>query len=294
MAAPPITGQWSRDNVADPRDYAGAQIWGTGVSQVYAEYGEGPPLGITGRNDEQIPYSPVPNYILAEPGLEYGYTMEDIPMGAPDDFMVDSVPSWNELPETREDRSGAGRFPPPSMVARPNGPSGNYFRTFKQPGMLEAATQPSSYPTETVSEGWDNKLSGEVLAAGTSAPVQYERQTSMQQVDPPAGRNNAAAVERGTDDARAKIMTRLTGMKIKPWSEGQRLEDMFPFQQDLILRPFWFRNAATGKPEWMTPNEYAEMTPIQRNPPPEPDYGPNESAGSDTPNYGYTPEDVTY
>jgi len=291
MAAPPIAGQWSRDNV-NPADYTGAQRWGTGISPIYGQYGIGPPLAITGRNDEQIPYSPVPPYILAEPGLEYGYTMEDIPMGAPDEFMVSEIPSPDELPETT--RMDSGRYPPPSLMARPNGPSGTYFRTIHQPGMLEAVTEPASYHTETVSEGWENKQHGEVLTADTSAQSQYERQTSMQQVNPAPGRNNALAVERGTDDVRHNIMTRLTGMKIKPWSEGERLQDMFPFQQDLILRPFWFRNAATGKVEWMKPNAFAEMLPIQRNPPPEPDYGPNESIGSDVPSYGYTPEDVHF
>lgn len=293
MAAP-LAGQWSRDNIADAGDYVGAMKWGTGVSPIFAQFGEGPPLGITGRNDEQVSYKPVPGVLLAPPGLEYGYCPEDIVMGDSDEFMVSDVPSWDELPETRPDRADSQRFPPPALMARPNGPSGNYFRTIHQPGMLEAATEPSSYPTETVSEGWDNKLAGEVLDAVVSAPTQYERQTSMQQVNPPQGRNNQAAQDRGTDDARANIMTRLTGMKIKPWSEGQRLEDMFPFQQDLILRPFWYRNAATGRVEEMIPNEYQETMPIQRNPPPEPDYGPNESSGSDIPNYGYTPEDVNF
>jgi hypothetical protein len=287
MAAP-IAGQWAQLN-ANANDYSGALKWGTGVSPLYGEFGEGPPLGIEGRNPEQSEFKDVPASLLAEPGLMWGYTAEDILPGEPMQYMVSDVPSWDRRPE--DIRYQSGNFPPPSLVARPNGPSGRYFRTLTQPGLLENALTPASFPTETVSEGWDNKLSGEVLAAETSAQSQYERQTSMQQVDPPAGRNNDLAVQRGTDDARHNIRTRLTGMKIKPWSEGQRLEDMFPFQQDMIIRPFWYRNAATGRVEWLQPNEFQTMEPITRTPPPEPDYGPQESGGP-SPDWGYTPEDT--
>lgn len=289
MAAP-IAGQWASLN-ANANDYSGALKWGTGVSPLFAEFGEGPPLGVEGRNPDQSVYKDVPASLLAEPGLEWGYTAEDILPGEPDEFMVSDVPSWNRTPE--DTRYQSGEYPPPSLVARPNGPSGRYFRTLTQPGLLEAAQSPTSYPTETVTEGWDNKLSGEVLQAETSSPNQYERQTSMQQVDPPPGRNNDLAVQRGTDDARHNIRTRLTGMKIKPWSEGQRLGDMFPYQQDMIIRPFWYRNAATGRVEWLQTNEFEPMQSIQRSVPLEPDYGPQESGGP-APDYGYTPEDSTY
>jgi hypothetical protein len=214
--------------------------------------------------------------------------MEDIPQTTDMDFM-DTVPDWTERPEVT--RRESGHYPPPSWTARPNGPSGAYLRSINLPTLLADAQEPASYPTETVTEGWDNKLSGDVLDAEVSADTQYTRQTSMQQVNPPAGRNNGAAVARGTDDDRHNIMTRLTGMKIKPWSEGQRLDDMFPYQQDLILRPWWYRQAATGNPQWLQANEFQPTLPIQRQPPPEPYYGPSESRGSDTPDYGYTDGD---
>jgi hypothetical protein len=280
MAAP-ISGQWSAI-YANARDYTGELRWGTGVSPIYAEGGIGPPLGITGRNPDPTQYADVPSALL-DP-YEYGYTMEDIPQGSEDDFMT-GVPPWTDRPEVT--RGDPGEFPPPSLQARPNGPSGNFFRTIHQKGMLRAAHMPASFPTETVTEGWDNKLSGTVLDAETSDPAQYERQTSMQQVNPAAGRNNALAVARGTDEDRANIMTRLTGMKIKPWSTGQRLDDMFPFQQDLILRPWWYRQAATGDDSWLAANEFQATLPIQRNPPSEPYYGPPESRGVAGPDWGY-------
>jgi len=117
----------------------------------------------------------------------------------------------------------------------------------------------------------------------------------MQQVNPPAGRNNATAVGRGTDDPRANIMTRLTGMKIKPWSTGERLQDMYPRQQDTMIRPFWYRTAGTGDPADMQSNDMYVSLPIQREPPSDPYLGPNESEQAITDNeYGYSTEDVTY
>lgn len=287
MAAP-LSGNWTAIN-ANATDYTGALRWGTGVSSVYGQFGTGPPLGITGRNPEPMEYRDVPEALV--PHELYGYTMEDLPPGTDDEFMI-GVPPWTDRPEVT--RGDSGEYPPPSLTARPNGPDGSYFRTIHQRGLLRAAHDPAAYPTETVSEGWDNKLHGEVLDAEVSSDAQYTRQTSMQQVNPPQGRNNQLAVIRGTDDDRHNIMTRLTGMKVRPWSEGERLQDMFPFQQDLILRPWWWRRAGTGPESYMRANEFQSTLPVQRNPPPEPYYGPDESSGSESPDWGYTPEDVTY
>jgi hypothetical protein len=171
---------------------------------------------------------------------------------------------------------------------------GTVFRGISE-GAAVRRNIPISYPTETVTEGWDNKTSGDVADAETSDPSQYERQTSMQQVNPAAGRNNDKAVARGTDDARAKIMTRLTGQKIKPWSTGERLQDMFPYQQDTIIRPFWYRQMGTGDPSQMQPNEMYVSVPIQREPPPDPYLGPQETDSEVMANeYGYSTEDVSY
>ena len=286
MAAP-ISGNWA-NIYANPADYTGAQRWGTGVAPLYGQRGIGPPLGITGRNPEPSEYREVPHELLAPDA--WGYSSEDLAGVVTDDdaFMI-GVPPWTDRPEVT--RGDSGEYPPPSWLARPNGPDGKYFRSVHQAGLLKAAHDPTAFPTETVTEGWDNKLHGEVLDAETSAPGQYERQTSMQQVNPPEGGNNQAAVIRGTDDDRHNIMTRLTGMKVRPWSEGERLQDMFPFQQDLILRPWWWRRAGVGREQDMITNEFQSTLPYQRTPPSEPYYGPDESAGADTGDYGYTPED---
>jgi hypothetical protein len=144
-----------------------------------------------------------------------------------------------------------------------------------------------------VSEGWRNKTTGQVNDAEVSDPSQYERQTSMQQVNPPAGRNNDHAVARRTDDPRYSILTRLTGMKLKPWSQGERNQDMFPFQQDTIVRPFWYRTAGTDDPAKLAPNAMVVTDPLQRNVPADPDLGPSVQDFA-TDNYGYTQEDIGY
>lgn len=285
--AGPITGGWVAAN-GNPADYSGALRWGTGVSPLYAQMGEGPPLGITGRNPETTPELPYPAQLL-DPDM-FGYSFEDLPYTSDNEYMETDVPSNNLVTEITREHAPA-YFPSPSLTPRPNGPSGSWYRSISPPGYIDANTRPASFPTETVTEGWENKQHGEVLSAETSALGQYERQTSMQQVDPPPGRNNAAAVLRGTDESRWNIKTRLTGMKVRPWSEGQRLADMFPFQQDLMLRPWWYRNAGVGHENWLVANEFIGQAPVQRDPPSEPDYGPHETSGTTGPDYGYSPED---
>lgn len=286
MAAP-LSGAWSQLN-ANANQYAGALKWGTGVNPVHGFYGEGPPLRVTGREpgpeESSFETEGVPISLLSPE--EYGYTMEDVQtiqafpgqppaVGTPRDVTrtnMDSFPSWGP--------------------AIPTG--GTVFRGIAE-GARVFRNRVISYPTETVTEGWDNKTSGEVADAETSDPGQYERQTSMQQVDPVAGRNNDLAVERGTDDPRAIIRTRLTGQKLKPWSTGERLQDMFPFQQDTIIRPFWFRQMGTGDPSQMQPNEMYVSEAIQRQPPPDPYLGPQETDQEVMDNeYGYSTEDVSY
>jgi hypothetical protein len=286
MAAP-LSGAWSQQN-AWANQYAGALKWGTGYNPVHEQYGAGPPLRTTGRDpgpeEAEFTSEGLPA-VLESPDL-YGYTMEDIqtiqtfpgrppPVGSSRDGQrtdMDSYPPWGPHIPT----------------------GGTVFRTISEGAEVHRHT-PISYPTETVTEGWDNKLTGEVEDAGTSDPVQYERQTSMQQVDPVAGRNNDLAVSRGTDDPRAIIRTRLVGQKIKPWSTGERLQDMFPYQQDTIIRPFWYRQIGTGDPAQMAPNEMYVSNAVQREPPPDPYLGPTETDPAVQDNeYGYSTEDVMY
>jgi len=286
MAAP-LSGAWSQLN-SNANQYVGALKWGTGYNKIHEVQGEGPPLRVTGREPgpDESDYSPSGVAPELESENQYGYTMEDVQT-------LDVFPGMP--PEVGADRgqwrSDMDEHPPWGRI---NPSSGTVFRTIKEGADVSRHTV-RSYPTETVTEGWDNKLTGPVEDAMPSDPVQYERQTSMQQVNPPAGRNNDHAVERGTDDSRANIMTRLVGQKIKPWSTGERLEDMFPYQQDTMIRPFWYRQFGTGDPNQMAPNDMYVSEPIQREPPPDPYLGPAETgAGTADDEYGYTSEDASY
>lgn len=284
----PIRGAWLAAN-ANAYDMAGALKWGTGNNPVHEVYGEGPPLRTTGR--EPGPDSPTSQLSTIPPLIEnpdiYGYTMEDV--AVLESFHGMPPPVGTETDEFRG--QNATGLPDYGVIA--TDPEATEFRLSPElAAPLWSGIKLGSFPTESVGEGWDNKLSGKVLGARTSDPSQYERQTSMQQVNPAAGRNNDAAVLRATDDPRNKIMTRLTGMKIKPWSTGERLQDMFPFQQDTIVRPFGYRTAATGDPSRMATNEMYVVDPIERVPPPDPYLGDQETDVDD--GYGYTTEDVAY
>jgi hypothetical protein len=283
----PISGAWI-DRNANANSFAGATKWGNGSDPVHERYGEGPPLRTTGRADsptsQTLLLDDVPESFEAE--AEWGYTPDDLPLilfsGMP--------PGWGTEAEDFRGHVDTG-LPPWSTV--PYDDAATQFRITPEQDPSIWSGQLNSYPTETVSEGWQNKITGGVNDAEVSAPSQYERQTSMQQVNPAAGRNNQAAVTRATDDSRFNIMTRLTGMKIKPWSEGQRNNDMFPFQQELMVRPFWYRTAGTGDPEDMAPNSMVVTYPVQRDVPPDPYLGPEETQVEDS-GYGYTGEDVYF
>lgn len=280
----PIKGNWAA-NHADANNFAGALKWGTGNNPVHSLQIEGPPLRTTGRipGPEEAHFSAeqVPVDLTDSPFL--GYTMED--MVSSGVYEPGYPPVWDE----EHPRDNVGSMPAWGTTI-PAG--GTQFRTLKE-GADMHENLVISFPTETVSEGWDNKLTGDINDAEVSSPSQYERQTSMQQVDPPEGRNNSSAQARGTDDARDNIRTRLVGVKVKPWSDsGARREDMFPYQQDLIVRPFHFRTAATDNPDKMAPNAMYVIDPVQRDVPADPYLGPPENAVVATDPYGYVSEDA--
>lgn len=290
----PIAGSWIANN-ANANDYVGALKWGTGNNPIHEIWGEGPPLNRTGRqpgpSSADTPNVSVPDSLTFGDGeQDWGYTMEDIGT----QIYSGMTPEWGET--TNELRS-QNEFDHPDWEDVSSDPVVTDFR--RRPEMsniIWSGTRLDSFPTETVSEGWLNKEAGKINDAEVSDPVQYERQTSMQQVNPAAGRNNGAAQLRATDDPRSKILTRLVGMKIKPWSQGKRNEDMFPYQQDSMVRPFWYRTAGTDDPAKLAPNEMYVSDPIQRDVPPDPYLGPLSSqvGEGDEGNYGWTPEDMQY
>ena len=286
----PLSGAWAA-SAANASSFSGALKWGTGINPVHQVYGEGAPLRITGR--QPGPDNPSDKPLEVPPGIVshemYGYTMEDI--GTLESFAGFPPGVGTETTVLRA-------HPPvgyPDWSVVPYDSEANDFRdTIDQSLPLYSGIALQSFPTETVTEGWENKTTGALLDAETSDPAQYERQTSMQQVNPAAGRNNDSAVLRGTDAPRFNIMTRLTGMKIKPWSTGRRLNDMFPFQQNTVVRPFTYRTAGTADPREMMPNSMYVSEPIARTVPADPYLGEQEADISADNNYGYSTEDSLY
>ena len=305
--------------------YSRAGHWGTGINAVHYYYGEGPPIRVTGRRDA---YGASPVAVGAhgqrdyqEPAdtsgddppqeLTWGYpALDDTPdsfgMGADsaisigdtapgETFFMDDHPHWNDEVEEGRVRStntmppwgvGGGRFRAIRMGAQ-------RYRLYRVPNSAYAPVtteQANSMPTETVSEGWLNKVTSFLADASPSAPAQYEVQTSMRQRY--GTRDNKRAQLRGTDGERAEISSRTMPMIEKVYSTGERCYDMFPYQIDQIERPFRYRTAGVGPAEWMQVNEYNHLDPIQRTPPADPSTGIPEVAEPGA--YGYTGEDAMY
>jgi hypothetical protein len=289
----PITGTWKQSTVP----YTGAGRWGTGVHVIHSMYGSDnlrvvgrTPQGEVGRTP---PSEAVPGFI-EDP--DWGYQPEDLAgldvfadpeaaiKGIP--FIQDGWPSLNQhTPQTRA-RTGTRSIYPVGSAGVISGK----IRSLRFGPRDMDSEKSNQVPTETVSEGWKNKPHGRVANAVPSDPSQYEIQTSMAQRY--QVRNNEHAVGRGTDEERTPIQSRVTGQKIKYYSGGERHYDMFPFQQDQMIRPFRYRTAGTGRPADMLPNEQWQITPIQRTPPPDPYLGPEET--DDVFDFGYTAEDNFY
>jgi hypothetical protein len=278
----PTKGAWAR-RYAQP--YSGASVWGTGIHPIHASYG-GPPVrmgALHGRQGDEItvPAHAVPQELI--PAYMWGYTIEDTSAAA---IFYDDRPSWNVPPEdspVRYSTQGQPAYNAPGAVRA-------MFRSMRGGAHRIYQDFFINPPTETVSEGWINKPKGEAADAKPSDPAQYEMQTSMTQRY--AVRTNALSLERGTDEPREPINSRVVGQKLKVYSEGERHYDMFPRQQKDFEREFWYRTAGTGIPEQMLPNEMWSISPVERTPPPDPYIGTEDTSHEF--DYGYTAEDNFY
>lgn len=282
MALPP-KGTWIQD-AGELQPYATASVWGTGINPIHERYGEGPPLRTTGRDGLGM-HTPaadaVPERLQVEPS--WGYSEPTGQYSGEPGVYMDGRPPWDE----QKNRSGSEGHPPWNAPRS----ASELFRGMFGGAHRLAQKLVDGIPTETVSEGWLNKPKGSPANSVVSDPSQYEVQTSMQQRYTRMG--NPGAVERGTDESRTPIDSRVVGQKLKVYSEGERHYDMFPYQQDIIVRPFWYRTFGQGNPENMGPNEMTLRSPVRRVPPNDPSMGPNETdlEGND---FGYTPEDTFY
>lgn len=286
--APPITGSFAAQYTVP---YVGAKTWGTGYNPVHLYYGSPPDRQgeISPREgDYTPPWAGVPENVIAT-GRGWGYSEDEIANEGQLYFVRDDRPGWDvETPQNPSRYSTDGQPPynaPGSVKELFRATMNGAFSKFR--GKLPRATY--QIPTETVSEGWVNKPQGRPANAVVSDPSQYEMQTSMTQRY--RARNNNLAVLRSTDFARSHINSRVTGQKLKVYSQGDRDYDMFPVQQTPeIERAFYYRTAGTGIQDQMTANEMYEINAIERTPPPDPYIGQADVSQE----YGYTPEDNFY
>ena len=156
----PIAGAWAANN-ANAQDYVGALKWGTGSNPIHSVWGEGPPVGVTGRQpgptSDVTPHSEVPDSLtFGTDELDFGYQMEDIGTCV----YPDMTPEWGE--DTNALRS-ANRFDHPNWGEESPDPQVvDYRRRPEVSPEIWSGTRLDSFPTETVSEGWLNKTSGQV------------------------------------------------------------------------------------------------------------------------------------
>lgn len=284
--AGPVSGAWARTNQVQT---LGATVWGTGINPVHQFYGSPDariaPLAL--RQGEVTPaFQGAPDQLL--PTELWGYQREDSMYTGMD---YDDRPSW--VQSTPQFRNDAGNQPPlgsPGFVVTAfRSMRGGAYRRFRSRSPIQGQAQ-YVVPSETVSEGWTNKAHGRIADARPSDDSQLIVQTSM--IQRYQTRNNRAAVARNTDVPRAGIESLVTGQKVKNYSGGERHYDMFPRQQDMLIRPFWYRQAGTGRVGDMLPNTMYTVQGMERIPPAEPAMGTPETEINSQ--YGYTSEDHFY
>jgi hypothetical protein len=238
-------------------------------------------------HDITPPHEAVPE--REHPGKYWGYQPEDSTYTT---LEVDSRPDWTVAPEDSPVRFSAGDQPPVNATgaakSRFRGMFGGAYTFWR--GNLPRGNY--MIPSETVSEGWLNKPNeGPVATAKPSDPSQYEMQTSMTQRF--KTRDNRHAIQRNTDEAREPIASRVQPQRSPVYSTGERLYDMFPFQQTPTTeRDFYYRTAGTGEPSWMEDNQMWEINAVERTAPPDPYVGTPDTSSSLQ--FGYAPEDYFY
>jgi hypothetical protein len=195
---------------------------------------------------------------------------------------------WGYGPETgTSDRPGLDSevdrgsvpndFPAPGRF-RSGIPGGSVIRAQDhgaEAGYIAKATQPDA------AQGHFAKVDtfGEIDDALPADDSQVFMQTSMTQM--PKNRSGSQRGSGSQSDYSAPVPGRRPTMGQRRYvpSDGPRHEEMQPKEQDLILRPFVYRQAGTGNPEWMQANETSLNEPLQRTPVADPYPGVQVPAG---------------
>lgn len=278
----------------------GALVWGTGINSVHSHYGsphlrlnpvapmqgmEPPPSEVTAPHEAVADRTPDRSL--------WGYQADDLSyylQSVAPTPQYDNRPDWTvETPRnpSRFSTQGMPAWTAPSYVRDAfRGTYGGARRLFRGKARYALYYE----PTETVSEGWLNKINaGPIAIAKPSDPAQYERQTSMQQRF--AVRTNDLGVMRGTVPPTSPIKSRIVPQRSPVYSGQERHYDMAPYQQTADReREFYYRTAGTGPQPWLEANETWDLEPMERVPPANPYIGQSETQAQ----YGYTGEDNFY
>lgn len=281
-----VAGMWASQQ-PQLGQYADANKWGNGVSSIHADRNTG-----TGRGTAQggSLADPVPQLLDANDYNGNGWSGDDswlsdfaAPTGtdenSPNAIGVSDRPEWGNNSDMGFRQATTKGYPSWRQ-------SGAWIRSVEH-GATASITA-NVTPEETVTEGWQNKL---------SQPDEYDAfmpdesslymQTSFIQRD-----KVREGSQRGLGSASeysAPIKSRTMGPKIKPWSDSDaRRYDMTPRDQEQMMRPWWGRTGGTGWAEQLKSNAAYQATPLTRTPPPDAWQGHAVGAGLA---YGYTTED---
>lgn len=239
--------------------YADARKWGTGINPIHAQRS-----GNESRNIAPTPTVPAPTGMESVSYLDMSYVAED---GGMDGTFLGAHPNLGE-------HRHRARTAHPSWG---DGPSATPQGTRKR--ILREGVNPREGKTEQprgeAGGGWLNKITSWVQNSQSADPSQLQIRTSERQRD--EVRNNSAAVMRGTDAVREPIPSRITGQRLKVYSNAERHADMELRTIDHRTRPFVFRTAGTGPRHYLLPNENTSVTPLTREVPADVDTGMDES-----------------
>jgi hypothetical protein len=273
-----VSGSWARQNIY----VAGPGKQGSGGYAIHGVRDEGP--GRAYLADPADSLEDVPDVII-EPH-DWGYDDGGMPH-EPEAAMrsVGQRPGWDEKP----DRSHTpGDYPKPGHVQ-----ASQEFHEVPHASQEEAMRAVAPF-RGMVTGGWQAKITSHVNQSVTS-PAQYERNTSMTQGMGVQEYANTRAVARGTDAPRSPIRSRSVGMVAKQYGKswemggGVGTPRMFPFQQLMLRRPFFYRAPHLGPVPDAPYNVAESRVPLSYVEPALPDAGqPSTQTAAD--DWGYDTE----
>lgn len=280
-----IAGLWRAQQEA-PVSYVGRSKWGDGTDPLFAsrDNGRGRGTAITGTDNPLIDEALTEEFA---PEM-YGYTDDDVASviwGNGTQTGTADRPDWSQTSNEYAMRAATSQEFPQWGVYENGIPGGTDIRTYNHGE--DSTNTPKVTPDEDVAQGWENKVYGSVDNAQTSDQSQYEMQTSMTQRD----KTREGSQNSGTaNEFDQPIKSRIPGQRVRQWasSDSVRHGEMFPKQQDNVVRAFYNRTGGTGIKGNMQVNELYVSEPLARTAPENPYQGPQ--VGDDA--AGYTAEDM--